>query len=246
VYSEEAFTGSLDSNTCSLGKWLNSEEVKNLTDPEVVSLLNHVVEPHRLIHSDAREIIKHLENGKKDEALKMFREEVLPNTLSVIPSLQKMQDRYGVLLDDKLREIHQNGMMFEIIIIVLIIIALIAGVLLTIIITSNITKPILHVVLALKDISEGEGDLTKQINTKAKDETGDLARYFNLTLGKIRDMVITIKQQAVSLFDIGSELATNMTESASAINEITANIQSVKGRTHRFAGRGRRHSGNRP
>ncbi|MDR2500009.1 MAG: methyl-accepting chemotaxis protein [Treponema sp.] len=230
VYSEAAFTGSLDSNTCSLGKWLNSEEVENLTDPEVVSLLGHVIEPHRLIHSDAMEIIKRLENGEKDEALKMFREEVLPNTLGVISSLQKMQDRYGVLLDDKLREIHQNGMMFEIIIIVLIIIALIAGVLLTIIITSNITKPILHAALALRDISEGEGDLTRQIDTSAKDETGDLARYFNLTLEKIRDMVITIKQQAVSLSGMGGELAAHMTESASAISEITANIRSIKGR----------------
>jgi methyl-accepting chemotaxis protein len=96
-------------------------------------------------------------------------------------------------------------------------------------IVRKITKPIVDVSLTLKDISEGEGDLTKSIEVKSKDEIGDLAHYFNQTLEKIKNMVIVIKQQAVVLFDIGSELASNMTETAAAINEITSNIQSIKG-----------------
>jgi methyl-accepting chemotaxis protein len=94
----------------------------------------------------------------------------------------------------------------------------------------QITSPIVKTALTLRDISEGEGDLTKTIDIHSKDETGDLARYFNATLEKIKNLVITIKNQTVSLFDIGNELAGNMTETAAAINEITANIQSIKGR----------------
>ncbi|MDR1950172.1 MAG: methyl-accepting chemotaxis protein [Spirochaetaceae bacterium] len=94
----------------------------------------------------------------------------------------------------------------------------------------GIAKPIVNVSLNLKDISEGEGDLTKSITLKSQDEIGDLAHYFNLTLEKIKNLVIIIKQQAVTLFDIGNELASNMTETAAAINEITANIQSIKTR----------------
>jgi methyl-accepting chemotaxis protein len=97
-------------------------------------------------------------------------------------------------------------------------------------VSSSITKPIVNVALTLKDISEGEGDLTKSINHNSRDEIGDLARYFNQTLEKIKKLVSVIKQQAVTLFDIGNELASNMTETAAAINEITANIQSVNGR----------------
>jgi methyl-accepting chemotaxis protein len=97
-------------------------------------------------------------------------------------------------------------------------------------VSGTITKPIVNVARTLKDISEGEGDLTKSIKLNAKDEVGDLAKYFNATLEKIRTLVITIKRQAASLFDIGNELAANMTETAAAINEITANIQSIKGR----------------
>jgi methyl-accepting chemotaxis protein len=95
---------------------------------------------------------------------------------------------------------------------------------------SSITKPIVNVALTLQDISEGEGDLTKTIIVASKDEIGDLALYFNKTLEKIKNLVKTIKNQSVALFDIGNELAGNMTETAAAVNEITANIQSIKGR----------------
>ncbi|MDR2211308.1 MAG: methyl-accepting chemotaxis protein [Spirochaetaceae bacterium] len=97
-------------------------------------------------------------------------------------------------------------------------------------VSTGITKPIVNMALTLKDISEGEGDLTKSVEVHSKDEIGDLARYFNETLQKIKNLVITIKDRAVSLLDIGNELASNMTETAAAINQITANIQSIKGR----------------
>jgi methyl-accepting chemotaxis protein len=97
-------------------------------------------------------------------------------------------------------------------------------------VSGSITKPIVGVALTLKDISEGEGDLTKTVVIKSKDEIGDLARYFNATLEKIKKLVVTIKKQSAALFDIGTELASNMAETAAAVNEITANIQSIKGR----------------
>jgi methyl-accepting chemotaxis protein len=114
---------------------------------------------------------------------------------------------------------------------VIIIVAAIAiGMAITFVVAGTIANPIIKVALTLKDISEGEGDLTKSISYRSKDEIGDLARYFNQTLEKIRNLIVTIKHQAVALFDIGNELASNMTETAAAINQITANVQSVKGR----------------
>jgi methyl-accepting chemotaxis protein len=94
----------------------------------------------------------------------------------------------------------------------------------------TISKPIVYTMNMLKDISEGEGDLTRGLTVNTKDEMEELAHYFNLTLEKIRNLVVVIKQKAVFLFDTGNELAGNMTETAAAINEITTNIQSIKGR----------------
>jgi methyl-accepting chemotaxis protein len=118
------------------------------------------------------------------------------------------------------------GMRIFTIIMALVTILLSAGIIF--IVVSRITKPIVNVALTLKDISEGEGDLTKSIVLKSKDEIGDLARYFNQTLEKIKNLVVVIKQQSAALFDIGNELVTNMTDTASAVNQITSNIKSIK------------------
>jgi len=109
-------------------------------------------------------------------------------------------------------------------------IILVVAALITFFVAQSIVKPIRNVTFTLKDISEGEGDLTKQIQVNSKDEIGDLSKYFNLTLEKIKNLVVIIKEQTIVLSDIGNELAGNMTETAAAINEITANIRSIKER----------------
>ncbi|MDR1986513.1 MAG: methyl-accepting chemotaxis protein [Treponema sp.] len=110
------------------------------------------------------------------------------------------------------------------------VILLIAVLLNIVIFKQVIVRPIRTVVAMLKDISEGEGDITKRLEVKNKDEIGAMVKYFNLSFDKIKNLIRVIKQQSVSLFDIGDELASNMTETAAAINEITAHIQSIKGR----------------
>jgi methyl-accepting chemotaxis protein len=114
-----------------------------------------------------------------------------------------------------------------------IIIALIAlgiAVVVVYFVLSGTTRPIVKVAETLKDISEGEGDLTHVIEVHSKDEVGDLARYFNKTLEKIKNLVMVIKKEAINLQDVGSSLSSNMTETAAAITEITANIQGIKSR----------------
>ncbi|WP_461257766.1 HAMP domain-containing protein [Treponema sp. R80B11-R83G3] len=114
--------------------------------------------------------------------------------------------------------------------IILVSIALVAAVVLIYFVLNNTTAPIVKVANTLKDISEGEGDLTRSVAVSSKDEVGDLANYFNKTIQKIKDLVLIIKKQAAVLKDIGNDLASNMTETAAAINEITSNIQSIKSR----------------
>jgi len=100
----------------------------------------------------------------------------------------------------------------------------------TLLVSGRIVKPVIGVTTTLKDISEGEGDLTRTIAVSSKDEVGDLAKYFNKTLEKIKGLVLLIKKQAGVLSEIGADLSSNMTQTAAAVNQITSNIQSIKGR----------------
>jgi methyl-accepting chemotaxis protein len=114
--------------------------------------------------------------------------------------------------------------------IILAAIAIAAAVVIVYLILGIITKPIVKLSDTLKDISEGEGDLTRTIAVNSKDEIGDLAHYFNKTLEKIKNLIIVIKEEVTNLSETGNDLASNMTETAAAVNQITANIHSIKGR----------------
>ena len=78
-----------------------------------------------------------------------------------------------------------------------------------VLIARSISRPLRQVMTIFTAV--GEGDLTRRLDIHRKDEIGDMAVVFNGTLEKIKSLVMTIKNQAVVLFDIGNELAGNMT-----------------------------------
>ncbi|UTC87923.1 methyl-accepting chemotaxis protein [Treponema denticola] len=89
-------------------------------------------------------------------------------------------------------------------------------------------KPVKVVVGALKDIAQGEGDLTVRLPVHGNDEVTDLSNYFNQTISKIGSSIKTVGENSTEMTNIGSELASNMTETASAVHQISANIDGVK------------------
>jgi methyl-accepting chemotaxis protein len=109
---------------------------------------------------------------------------------------------------------------------------MIAGTLLALslgfIIAGLITKPIKNAFTVLQTMSEG--NLTQVIEAKNTDETGEMLRLLNVTQGAIKQLIVAIRDKASTLSVIGNELSSNMTETAAAINQITANIQSIRGR----------------
>jgi methyl-accepting chemotaxis protein len=113
-------------------------------------------------------------------------------------------------------------------IIIVALLTIVIGAVIVYLALGGVTKPIVTLANTLRDISEGEGDLTRTIALNSKDEVEDLARYFNKTIEKIKLLVLNVKKEAGSLAEIGSDLAGNMAETASAVNQITANIQSIQ------------------
>ena len=89
-------------------------------------------------------------------------------------------------------------------------------------------KPVQTVVSALQNIAQGEGDLTVRLPIHGNDEVTDLSEYFNETITKIGASIQQVGENANTMEEIGNELASNMTETASAVNEISANIDGVK------------------
>ena len=92
----------------------------------------------------------------------------------------------------------------------------------------RIISPIVRVAAALKDIAQGEGDLTVSLPVTGLDEIRNLSEYFNQTIGKIRTAIQSVDKNAGAMTKIGDELAQNMSETAGAANEISTHIEDLK------------------
>ncbi|MEL3906867.1 MAG: cache domain-containing protein [Treponema sp.] len=107
-------------------------------------------------------------------------------------------------------------------------IVLVTALVIVFFITYGLIKPINGAVAALKDIAEGDGNLTVRLPIKGNNEISDLSRYFNQTIEKIGQSVKSVSNNTEVMQTIGDELASNMTETASAVHQISANIEGVK------------------
>jgi len=96
------------------------------------------------------------------------------------------------------------------------------------IIINGITKRVSNVVKALRNIAQGDGDLTVSLEGSGKDEIADLSHSFNQTIKKIRNSIVTVAGSTENMQNTGDDLAANALETASAINQISKNIFKVK------------------
>ncbi|MGP1577343.1 MAG: methyl-accepting chemotaxis protein [Treponema sp.] len=92
----------------------------------------------------------------------------------------------------------------------------------------TIVKPIQTAVSVLRNIAQGEGDLTVRLPVSGNDEITAMSEFFNETITKIGTSIRAVGVNSNTMKEIGNELASNMTETASAVHEISANIDGVK------------------
>jgi methyl-accepting chemotaxis protein len=97
------------------------------------------------------------------------------------------------------------------------------------------------IVAGLKDIAEGEGDLTMRLSLKNRDEMGDLANWFNIFIEKLHKLVGDIVANAGNLqtssgeltnlssnMDQGAREVSNQSQTvAKASDEMMANINAI-------------------
>ena len=104
----------------------------------------------------------------------------------------------------------------------------IASIIILAFIIDGITKRISRVVKALRNIAQGDGDLTARLIGKGKDEIADLSHSFNQTIEKIGFTVRNVANSTLDMQKTGETLAVNVFETASSISQISKNILKVK------------------
>lgn len=92
---------------------------------------------------------------------------------------------------------------------------------------SAIVNPINKVVAALKDIAEGEGDLTQRLSEGTKDEVGQLSRWFNIFIARVHDIIGDFSGTATELNGNAEKLSRTAKETEKGVVSQQSEIQQV-------------------
>ncbi len=99
---------------------------------------------------------------------------------------------------------------------------------------NRVTRPIRNIVSRIKDIAQGEGDLTKRVEITTKDEVGELGTWFNTFVQKVHDIVAQVAGNtrevagaATQIASSSEQMAGGMQNQAQQVTQISAAIEQM-------------------
>ena len=125
------------------------------------------------------------------------------------------------------REVYRSGTKILTNVVLIFIFTLLAVILLSYFIIRRVSKDLHKGELAMKNIAQGDGDLTVRMEVKNSNELGRMYTYFNETMKKLQNSISQVKNVSITMQDQSVNLSDNMNDTAAAANQITANIESV-------------------
>ena len=105
-----------------------------------------------------------------------------------------------------------------------------------------ISRPLGKLEASLKDIAQGEGDLTVRLVDNREDEIGRICKFFNLFVKKIEDVIQEVKAGtaqidagATQISTASQSLAEGSSQQAASLEEISASIEEMSSMTQQNA-----------
>ncbi|MGX9463295.1 methyl-accepting chemotaxis protein [Shewanella sp. A14] len=114
------------------------------------------------------------------------------------------------------------------------IILIITMVLSSYLLTRNITSSINQVTDSLRDIVEGDGDLTKRIEYLRNDEVANLVYWFNEFINSMHSNISSTQETIITLEQVSTRLATTSMDSTELIQSQDTAMASVMAAVHQL------------
>ena len=106
---------------------------------------------------------------------------------------------------------------------IILLIAVIVSGFFTYIVPKHLSLRIKGLTASIRNIAEGDGNLTARLPENSKDESGELAKEFNGFVSKLQRLISTVKKQSDEL----TQLTVTLSQSATANESITNTISSA-------------------
>ena len=91
----------------------------------------------------------------------------------------------------------------------------------------SVTRPINEVVATIKDIAQGEGDLTKRLPVHGRNEVGELSEWFNTFIAKLHSIISQLSGTALQLASSATELQATSSEMQESVNQLSSQSTSL-------------------
>jgi methyl-accepting chemotaxis protein len=106
-------------------------------------------------------------------------------------------------------------------------IAILIAIACAVLITRGIIVPLGRMRDMIKDIAQGEGDLTKRLDASSKDELGEVSRWFNLFVEKLHGIINTISETTHQVASASTQLNATAQMMATGSEEVSAQASTV-------------------
>jgi methyl-accepting chemotaxis protein len=101
-------------------------------------------------------------------------------------------------------------------------------------IARGIARSVQYIVDRVKDIAQGEGDLTRRLEIASQDELGDLSTWFNLFMDKLQKIISSVGENtsgvassSEQLTGVSHQMSANAEETSSQANVVSAAADQV-------------------
>lgn len=89
------------------------------------------------------------------------------------------------------------------------------------------SRPVKAMIERVRDIAEGEGDLTARIDVKREDELGQLAKFFNVFIEKIQDIIRQVASSANEVASAATEIASSSEQMSRGMEEQSSQVAQI-------------------
>ena len=166
------FTGGLDPHTCIYGRWLEGPMPHMVDDPQVMTLIDAIFQPHYDLHVQGAAALRLREEGRMEEALDLLYRIVFPAGVESTERINALRNRYVELRDIYIGILSQFTYRASIIMLVLSLISLVIFLGMSFLVTKSILVPIRSIEHSANALAHM--DFNIEIMQTANDEIGDL------------------------------------------------------------------------
>lgn len=224
----QEFTGQLNPALCAFGQWyyefISSPEYAELP-AEIQQEYQALEEPHSSLHHSAETLLSYIAQGDINSAQNVYTNQTIQHLTEVRTGIGRLHDFNDQLATEYQAEAKGVQMRSQLSTWAILFISLLLGAILAWLISNSITKPLDKIRTLAGSLAEG--DLSKSLHLKSKDEIGAMADALNRAVDGLRKLISQIVNSAEQVAASSEELASSAEEVGQATQQVTETISQL-------------------